>query len=59
MQKGDYPMFIFAQSRTPMAPENSVRAAKFSESFTDHDTSSETEHKALSRSPTTEEYVLL
>ncbi|XP_031562428.1 cysteine protease ATG4D-like [Actinia tenebrosa] len=61
MQKGDYPMFIFADKRTPMAPEASVRAVRYSESFTDHKYPPETDHdhKMLSRSPATEEYVLL
>lgn len=62
MQKGDYPMFIFADKRSPMAPEASVRAAKFSESLTDHSNPPESnhDHQMLSQSPTTSDgYVLL
>ena len=69
MQRGDYPMFIFASHRKPQAPDNAVRSASLSESLLECskpgpelvDGRQETSHRlsTISCSPPPEEYVVL
>jgi len=69
MQRGDYPMFIFASHRKPLAPDNAVRTASLSESLLDStrlepeidDVTQGTSHRVstVSPSPPQEEYVVL
>ncbi|KAJ7373003.1 Cysteine protease atg4c [Desmophyllum pertusum] len=68
MQRGDYPMFIFASHRKPLASDDLVRCANLSESLLES-TGPEPEPEkpqnslanvsALSCSPSPEEYVVL
>ena len=68
MQRGDYPMFIFASHRKPLASDDLVRSADLSESLLES-TGPEPEPEvpqnsvasvsAISRSPPPEEYVVL
>ena len=64
MQRGDYPMFIFASHRKPMASEDLVRSANLSESLMESDRPERSNNSVpspltLSSSPPTEEYVVL
>ncbi|CAH3129670.1 unnamed protein product [Pocillopora meandrina] len=64
MQRGDYPMFIFASHRKPMASEDLVRSADLSESLMESDRPERSNNSVpspstLSSSPPTEEYVVL
>ena len=35
MQRGDYPMFVFADTRSPTVSEGMIRATRLSESLSD------------------------
>lgn len=70
MQRGDYPMFIFASHRKPLASDDLVRSANLSESLLESmgpepEPEPETQHNsvanvsAISCSPPPEEYVVL
>lgn len=64
MQRGDYPMFIFASHRKPMASEDFVRSANLSESLIEsaepeRSNNSVPSPSTLSCSPSAEEYVVL
>ena len=68
MQRGDYPMFIFASHRKPLASDDLVRSADLSESLLESTTpepepevpqNSVASVSAISRSPPPEEYVVL
>ena len=69
MQRGDYPMFIFASHRKPLAPDSVIRSADLSESLLESTGPGPELEKsqgnapsvdgALSCSPPPEEYVVL
>lgn len=69
MQRGDYPMFIFASHRKPLAPDSVIRSANLSESLLESTVPGHELEKsqgnapsvsgALSCSPPQEEYVVL